>query len=72
MPDISIVRDGWAQLGFCGLLLAFGWWLVRQQNAQLKTERDRNQALTDKVISMAESMAKTAAELTNAVKGIHP
>lgn len=69
--DLDLVKTGWAQLGFLGLLLAFGWWLIRLQTAQLKNERDRNQALTDKVITMADSMARTASELTNSIKGLH-
>lgn len=67
-------------LGFFGPAAFLGWWIIRKQREdliaqrddyaeQLKTERDRNAALTDRVIQLAQSGERTVSELAAAVRG---
>lgn len=69
-----------ANFGFFAPAAAIGWWalktmradLIGERNtaqADLKAERDRNAALTDRVIVLAQSVERTMAELTAAIRG---
>jgi hypothetical protein len=38
-PAADLIRSGYAQLGFLALLLAGGWWEIRQANKRTEQER---------------------------------
>ena len=65
----AILHDVLAQLGAIGLLVAFMYWTIRGKNTELKAERDRNAALTDRLFTLASTVERTMGELTAAVKG---
>ncbi len=80
--DGEILTGFVTNLGFFGPAAFLGWWIINKQRQdllaqrddyleQLKTERDRNAALTDRVIALAQSGERTVAELTAAVRGPH-
>jgi hypothetical protein len=81
--DLTILKDGWAQLGAVGLLLGFMVWWIRTSRADnaadrkswgdlLSEERKRNGENFERVYTLAQTMERTAAELTQAVKGPRP
>lgn len=68
-------------LGFFGPAAFLGWWIIKNQRADIVAERDRymaelaqvrerNQQLTDRVFTLAESSARTLQELTAAVRAL--
>lgn len=80
---MDIFKDAWAQLGAMGLLLAGCWYWIKtsvadrkeeraRYDAWLEAERKRNDLNFERVYTLAQASERTAAELTNAVKGLHP
>lgn len=57
-PATDLIRSGYAQLGFLALLLAGGWWVIRQS--------DKRAAASEKAWRelLSEANARTAEERT--------
>lgn len=64
----DIIKSAVPQLGAIGLLVWFLFWTIRGMTRELKTERERNQALIDRLFTLATTTERTMAELTAAVK----
>lgn len=43
-PAQDLIRSGYAQIGFLAILLAFGWWEIRQANKRTDAEREQRTA----------------------------
>lgn len=68
-----------SNLGFFAPAALLGWWVIKTLRADLTKERDdakdeltkaqaRNDQLTDRVITLAQSVERTMAELTAAIR----
>lgn len=77
--DQQVLSGFLSNLGFFGPAAALGWWVIRTLRADLTAERDeakaqleaaqkRNDQLTDRVITLAQSVERTMAELTQAIR----
>lgn len=80
---MEVLKDAWVQLGALGVLIVGGWYWIKTAAADRKEERarydqwlaeerKRNDANFERVYILAQACERTAAELTNAVKGLHP
>ena len=79
----DIIKQSYVQLGSIALLLAYMFWTIKTTKEECAKERDlhdvqlkaswaRNDDLTDRVFSMAQSMEKTMAELRAAIEARNP
>ena len=59
------------QLGVFGPLALLGAWVIKSQAAVIQAKDDRIKELTGIVIELAKNDAKTATELTLAVRALH-
>lgn len=59
------------QLGVFGPLALLGAWVIKRQAAVIQAKDDRIKDLTGIVIELAKNDAKTATELTLAVRALH-
>ncbi len=59
-PAADLIRSGYAQLGFLALLLAGGWWEIRQANK--RTEAEREQRIAEVAQERAERKEAEARE----------
>lgn len=59
------------QLGVFGPLALLGAWVIKRQAAVIQAKDDRIKELTGIVIELAKNDAKTATELTLAVRALH-
>lgn len=55
-PAQDLIRSGYAQIGFLALLLAGGWWEIRQANKRTDAEREQ------RIKEVAEERARTEQE----------
>jgi len=79
-PTVSAALTGFlSNLGFFGPAAVLGWWVITTLRKDLTKERDearadlakaqsRNDQLTDRVITLAQSVERTMAELTTAIR----
>ena len=58
-----------SNLGAFAPFAALAWWLIRDLAKQRDAALERNEALTTKVIELAQSGERTLGELTAAIKG---
>lgn len=59
------------QLGVFGPLAALGAWVIKSQRDTILAKDKRIEELTEIVIDIAKNDAKTATELTIAVRALH-
>lgn len=59
------------QLGVFGPLALLGAWVIKNQAAVIQAKDERIKELTGIVIDLAKNDAKTATELTLAVRALH-
>lgn len=57
-PGTELIRSGYAQLGAVAILLAFGWWEIRQANKRTDAER------VQRIAEVAAERARTELERT--------
>lgn len=57
-PSTDLLRSGYAQLGAVAILLAFGWWEIRQANKRTESEREQ------RIAEVALERARTEQERT--------
>jgi len=84
MDLTNAVSGFFSNLGFFAPAAALGWWIIHTQRSDLIKERDearadlskereearkRNDALTDRVIALAQSVERTMAEFIAAIRG---
>lgn len=55
-PGTDLLRSGYAQLGAVAILLAFGWWEIRQANKRTDAEREQ------RIAEVAQERARTEQE----------
>lgn len=60
------------QLGVFGPLALLGGWVIKSQRDAILAKEKRIEDLTAIVIDIAKNDAKTATELTLAVRALHP
>lgn len=65
----EIFKQMLPSLGAFAPAALLGFWIIRNLSDQLKAERERNNLLTDRVITSAQSTAQVLAELRAALKG---
>ncbi len=66
-PAAELIRSGYAQLGFLGLLLAGAWWEIRQANKRTETERAERKEAEARERKLAESALPALIEANRAL-----
>lgn len=66
-PAADLIRSGYAQLGFLALLLAGGWWEIRQANKRTETERTERKEAEARERKQAEVVLPALVEANRAL-----
>lgn len=76
---MEVLKEAWVQAGAYGLLIAVGYFWIKdlrdqrsRSEIELKAERARNDAVTDRAFAVLEANTRTLQDLTSAVRGVHP
>lgn len=64
----ELIKQLLPSLGAFAPVAVLGWWFLKTLREDLKQERDRNQELTDKLIALSDSTARTLSDLTNVIR----
>lgn len=67
-PAADLIRSGYAQLGFLALLLAGGWWEIRQANKRTETERTERKEAEARERKLAEGALPALVEANRALE----
>lgn len=70
-PGVELIRSGYAQMGAFALLLAFGWWAIKQADKRTATAVEAGQKSVERAdarTAAAEKRAETAEADSRAVR----
>lgn len=67
-PGTELIRSGYAQLGAVAILLAFGWWEIRQANKRTEVERTERKEAEARERKQAEVVLPALQEANRALE----